>query len=271
MKNLKDIIKIAVFDVDGTILPNGNTKFSKNIKTMFKKLKENNIISVLATAREFATIGDFFEQLKYVDYFIGANGAFIWDVKKQEFLYKSTLKKVDVVKLYDAFGTQIKGFLITDFDKVYKSPQTPTDSWFIRPFQENYLNYEEALLSNSDLYVITINTDKPYELSQKMEKFIKDEKMEVEISSRWSRGFFINPIDITKSTTLKKLTKHLGYSMDNVIAFGDSANDFEMLRDVYYGVAMERASDKIKTVASDIAADCEFDGAYLKLKELHLI
>ncbi|UWV79621.1 HAD hydrolase family protein [Mycoplasmopsis felis] len=59
MKQLKDIIKIAAFDVDGTILPNGGLKFSNNTRKMFGLLKNNGITTVISTAREFATIGDF--------------------------------------------------------------------------------------------------------------------------------------------------------------------------------------------------------------------
>ena len=63
----------------------------------------------------------------------------------------------------------------------------------------------------------------------------------------------------------------LGYSRDNLIAFGDSSNDYEMIRDAFYGVAMDHSSDELKKVANDVALDCEYDGAYIKLQELKLI
>ncbi|QGZ97676.1 Cof-type HAD-IIB family hydrolase [Mycoplasma sp. NEAQ87857] len=271
MKNLKDIIKIAAFDVDGTILPNGYTTFSPNTKKMFELLKQNNITTVISTAREFATIGDFLEQLKYVDYFIGANGSFIWDVKKQDFMFKATLIKEEVVQLYERFENQISAFSVTDFDTVYKSPTMQPTSWFAKPFAENYKDFNEAYLSRNNLYVITINCSNPKELSQLMAEYIQEHNLQMEISSYWSKGFFISPIGITKSHTLQVLCDKLNLSMDNLIAFGDSSNDFEMLRDAVYGVAMQRASSKLKAVAKDIALDCEYDGAYLKLKELGLI
>ncbi|UWV79068.1 HAD hydrolase family protein [Mycoplasmopsis felis] len=84
-------------------------------------------------------------------------------------------------------------------------------------------------------------------------------------------GFFITPMNVNKSSTLKNLCSHLNLSMDNLIAFGDSSNDFEMIRDAYYGIAMQRANEKIKSVAKEVAMDCEYDGAFFKLKELKLI
>ncbi|WP_338582940.1 YcsE-related riboflavin metabolism phosphatase [Mycoplasmopsis cynos] len=271
MKELKEQIKVAAFDVDGTILVNGEVTFQENTKKMFRDLKNNNVTSVLATARDFATIGDFLDQLEPVDYFIGANGAFIWDVHNSKFLYKATIKK-DVVKaIYEEFKDKLVEMAITDFDKVYKTPNYKTDTWFIKPFKKNYLDYDEDSLTNSDIYLITFSTDQPKKLAEEVQKFIEKNNFDVEVMSKWTRGFWISPKNITKSKTLEILCKHLGYSMDNLIAFGDSANDYEMLKDAYYGVAMQRANDKIKLVAKDVALDCEYEGCYLKLKELHLI
>ncbi|QDF65042.1 YcsE-related riboflavin metabolism phosphatase [Mycoplasma nasistruthionis] len=272
MKQLKDEIKIAAFDVDGTILPNGQNQFSLNTRKIFPLLKLNNIVSVISTAREFATIGDFLEQLDPVDYFIGANGAFIWDNVKKEFIYKSTLNKEDVLKIYEYLKDRINAFAVSDFDKVFKSPSMPLNSWFIKPFISNYYDFDETKLSSDNLYVITINTDTVKETSDLIQKFIDENNLNMEISARWSRGIFIGPKNVSKSHTLSVLCSKLGLEIDkNLIAFGDSSNDFEMLRDARYGVAMERANEKIKSVSDDIALDCEYDGAYLKLKELKLI
>lgn len=271
MKKLKDLIKVAAFDIDGTLLPNGYMKFPENIKTMFQELKNRNITTVVASAREFASIGDFLDQLSPVDYFVGANGAFIWDVKKQEFLYKSTIDKNVVKQIYNEFQDTDVQMSITDFDKAYKSPNMKLDTWFIKPFKANYLEYNDELLKNTDLYLITFGSDQPKELSLKVQEYIDKHNLNVQIESRWSRGFWVSPKNVNKSKTLKILCESLGYSLDNLIAFGDSSNDYEMIRDALYGVAMQRASQKLKTVAKDIALDCEFEGCYLKLKELKLI
>lgn len=270
MKKIKDIVKIAAFDVDGTLLPNGHMRFSNNIRKMFQELREHKIISVLATAREFATIGDFLEQLN-PDYFIGANGTFIWDVQNKEFVYKKTLIKDEVIQLYHLIQDDVRGFSITDFNKVYKSPNVNLNSWFIRPFKDNYHDFDEEVLGADDLYVITLNTDHPNEVSEKINKIIQENNFQMEVSAIWSKGIFIGPIAINKSNALSYLTNKLGLSLDNLIAFGDSENDYEMLKDAFYGVAMECAKQPIKEVAKDIALDCEYDGTYLKLKELEII
>lgn len=270
MTKLQEQIKIAAFDVDGTLLPNTHLIFGEQVREMFSLLREKNIVSVVATAREFATIGNFLEQLK-PDYFIGANGSFIWDVAKKEFVYKKTLIKDEVIALYNQFKDSIKGFSISDFDKVFKSPDLDLNSWFIRPHAHNYYDFQEEVLSTDNLYLITINALNPDELIPEIEKYIQENNLAMEVNAVWTKGLFISPKNINKSSTLSILCEHLNLKMDNLIAFGDSSNDYEMLRDAGYGVAMERASERLKQVAKDVALDCEYQGTYLKLKELNLI
>lgn len=127
MKNLKNIIKCAAFDIDGTILPNGNTKFSQKTIDAFSLLRKNGIVSILATAREFSTICDFLEQLK-PDYFIGANGSFILDCNKNEIIYEVGLNLNEVKMLYDEFYNDNFNFIITDVNKSYYSKNTNLDT-----------------------------------------------------------------------------------------------------------------------------------------------
>ncbi|WP_429998904.1 HAD hydrolase family protein, partial [Mycoplasmopsis bovis] len=64
-------------------------------------------------------------------------------------------------------------------------------------------------------------------------------------------------------STLKWLCEYLNINRDkNLIAFGDSSNDYEMLRDAAYGVAIMRANNWVKSVANDVTLDCEHNGVY---------
>ncbi|MEA4206467.1 HAD family hydrolase [Mycoplasma sp. 1199] len=271
MKTIKDNIKVAAFDIDGTLLAKGIREFSLNTRKIFPLLKQNGIVSVLATAREFATIGDFLKVLQ-PNYFVGANGSFIYDLETEKFIYKNTLLKEDVVKFYNAYKDKIVAFSVTDFDKVFKSPTMDLRSWFIRPFMTNYYDFDEKELSNDDLYMITINTPDAKILGKEMQKFIEDNNLSMEVSSTWSNGIFISPKNCMKSTALEVLCERLGFTLqENLIAFGDGANDVDMLQKAYIGVTTETTSNSVKKYADEIMLDAEYDGAYLKLKELGLI
>lgn len=271
MRNLKEIIKAVVFDIDGTILPNGTTKFSSKTKEMFKILKKNNILTIIASAREFATINDFLEQLVFVDYFVGANGAFVYEVNTKKILYEKTLKKSEIKDIYEEFGKETLGFSVVDYDKVFKNKNLNMNTWFIKPNMHNYYDIDFDKMSENHLSVATLVTDKPRVLTEKINNHIIKNNYAMSINAVWNGGLFIGPINVNKSIAIQWLLEHKGLSMHDLLAFGDSSNDFEMVRDAFFGIAMEKASWSLKSVAQDIAVDCEYDGTYLKLKELKII
>eukprot|EP00041_Stephanoeca_diplocostata_P038243 m.1488699 g.1488699 ORF g.1488699 m.1488699 type:complete len:131 (+) comp25188_c1_seq1:452-844(+) len=60
------------------------------------------------------------------------------------------------------------------------------------------------------------------------------------------------PPAMNKSSGLRWVATHLGIDMAECVAFGDNSNDFEMLRDAGYGVAMHNARDDVKAVAAKV-------------------
>ncbi|WP_406615812.1 YcsE-related riboflavin metabolism phosphatase [Mycoplasmopsis hyopharyngis] len=274
---LKKQIKIAAFDIDGTILPNGKTSFSPQIISMFKKLKENGITTAIASAREFVTIGKLLEEVPTLDYFIGANGTFIYDVQNKKIIFEKIIKFEDFKRIYEYFISQKQvctGFTIMDTKFGFYSPGTNIDTWFLRPHHQKMIHVDYNKVEKDHLHIITLvahGYQNTTWCSEKATQLIDQYNMDLEVNSLWSNGLFISPKGITKSATLNRLCNILGYTQENLIAFGDSSNDFEMLRDAFYGVAMDHSSDELKRVAKDVALDCEYDGAYIKLIELNLI
>lgn len=63
----------------------------------------------------------------------------------------------------------------------------------------------------------------------------------------------ILPEGIHKAWGLEQVLKDLVIQPDQVMAFGDSDNDIELLSYVGYSYAMENATDKVKAVAKYMA------------------
>lgn len=62
------------------------------------------------------------------------------------------------------------------------------------------------------------------------------------------------PPGVNKSTTLAWVAEQLGFTIDECVAFGDSSNDFEMLRDAGLGVATSNARPEVKDVSKYTSA-----------------
>ena len=74
-----------------------------------------------------------------------------------------------------------------------------------------------------------------------------------------------------KGNAVRQVAEFYNMSTDDTIAFGDSMNDYEMIRAVKYGVVMGNGSAKLKEYASSICEHIDDDGVYHELKRLNII
>ena len=73
-------------------------------------------------------------------------------------------------------------------------------------------------------------------------------------------GADVLDVDISKADGIEQLLKHYGMQWKEVVAFGDSTNDIEMLRRAGVGVAMGNATERVKKAADVVTGDIEQDG-----------
>ncbi|MFZ8217820.1 HAD family hydrolase, partial [Mycoplasmopsis bovis] len=101
---IQNNIKAAAFDIDGTLLEHGQLQFNETVLNTFRQLKSKGITTILASAREFVTIGELLNKSNDIDYFIGANGAFVYDVQNKKIIYEKIIKYNELKVLYSEFS-----------------------------------------------------------------------------------------------------------------------------------------------------------------------
>ena len=72
---------------------------------------------------------------------------------------------------------------------------------------------------------------------------------------------------VNKGTGIKLLQERWGIASSEIMAFGDSPNDIEMLKVVKYSYAMENASDSVKEVAAYRAMSNDQDGVLAVIED----
>ena len=75
----------------------------------------------------------------------------------------------------------------------------------------------------------------------------------------------------TKATGMKVVCDDLGITMADTIAFGDSPNDLDMLREAGFSVCMGNGTDDAKAASDYVTTGIMDDGIYNGLKYLKLI
>ncbi len=93
-------IKIAFFDLDGTIL-NEQQKITNKSKEALEYLKSKGVILVLATGRIDAYAFKYAKELKVIDYIIANNGALIYDIKNNKYIFEEPFNKILLKQLWD--------------------------------------------------------------------------------------------------------------------------------------------------------------------------
>lgn len=90
--------------------------------------------------------------------------------------------------------------------------------------------------------------------------------------TRWNQfGTDIIPIGCSKRTGIEKVLEKYRLTWDDVIAFGDGENDYEMLKYAKYGVAMGNADAILLTGEFYITGSVEADGAVTALRHFGLV
>ena len=81
----------------------------------------------------------------------------------------------------------------------------------------------------------------------------------------------INPAGISKATGIRKVCEMLDIPHENTFAFGDSANDLEMLAYVAHSIAMGNGTEEVKNTAEYVTRSVDEDGILHGLKHYGLI
>ena len=89
---------------------------------------------------------------------------------------------------------------------------------------------------------------------------------------RWHNLFTdLIPADSSKAVGIERILAHFGIDRNESIAFGDGANDIEMLQYVGTGIAMGNAADIVKQNSDLVTDSADDEGIWNALKKLNVI
>ncbi|EXU60897.1 HAD family hydrolase [Mesomycoplasma ovipneumoniae] len=252
------------FDLDGTLLRYDNTIHPENVK-MLKKLYELGHILVVATGRGLSACIDLAKQYPYFHYLVSNNGTLIYDIKTKKTINKGTLKKSVALDLFkDCKDTNSICAFSTPHNLFEYSPHKNYD-WLKNQHIMDLKHYTKL----NDFEIIEIIQADP--ITQIA--FRNDEKAIINLHKKWAeklnnlykvtitnRIFLdINPLNVDKSTAILELLEKNNISTKKLITFGDSSNDYGMIKLARYGFAMQDATPDLIEVASRKIGSCKSD------------
>ena len=276
--------KIIFVDIDGT-LTNESGEIPKSAELALKEAKANGHLLFLATGRTAASISDEIWEIGF-DGLVGAGGTYV--LVFDELIHHAHLEPSEVAEVLAYFDQHGVSYFLEASHGMYEDGKYFDDVVFF----ENGAKPGDAAHASSlekrktfismfqPLEALDITTDEVAKMcflskETPLAKIVEDlgDRFSVLAHSgiKGANGGELGVLGENKATAISKVLERLGLYIAQTIAFGDGANDFEMLAYVADGVAMGTASDALKAVAKHVTDAPAEDGIANGLQKLGII
>lgn len=255
---------IASFDMDMTLLDHATFKIPDSASRALSRLRERYYI-VIATGRDLdSKFSAGLKELVEPDAIIHLNGTKI--TVGDEMIYEHRMDPGLVRRLLEF--SEGKGFAmgITTGTEDYYINQEYITRHDMRRWGESDRNFKDPW----DLLDMKVRT-MTYIGGEEGAKLVEEAFPEVKLPLFSSKeGADVIELEASKSEGLKRLCAYYGISMEDTVAFGDSMNDYEIVRDAGIGVAMGNSVEALKAVADYVTDPIGQDGIWNACMKLGL-
>jgi len=267
-KDQNILVDTFVFDIDGTLIDE-TLLISPQNREALNLLKEKGYRIILASGRMLKAVLKFMEeQIGFLSPCISYNGSILW-TPENGIIEKTTICSeiaIEVLKFLRKKNVHRQAYIN---DKLF----VEEDNDYVKSYCErSNINYtvvkdliEFVKEKGESIKLLAIASEKQLNEVQKDAKKLFNNHLEIFKSFPTYLDFV--PKGVNKGYGLKGLSKKLGFSLNQTVAFGDNDNDFEMLKAVAYPVTIGEASKKLMGI-SWIHDSNVREGVYNVLKKI---
>ena len=253
--------------MDGTLLTS-NHRISDYTANIIKKIEDNGIKFMIATGRPYLDARYYRDSLELKSYLITSNGARAHDEDNNPIVIENIPKEY------------VKRLLAYNVGKDIHRNIYLNDDWIIEYEIDGLVEFHKE-----SGYGFNIDDLNKYENEEVAKVFFLGKNEDIENLEKNMEKEFQNDLSITvsspfclefmkkgvnKAETLKKVLKLLDIKPEEVIAFGDSMNDYEMLslvgKPFIMGNANKRLIEALPNV--EVVGNNNEDGIGEKLQEI---
>lgn len=255
-------IKIAFFDIDGTLIDMDKKVISEKMVHTLMKLRQNKILICVATGRSPITLPDFHGAA--FDAFLTFNGSYCFDQKQA--IWRNPIPKKDVGTIIrNAAGIRRPVAIASSGRLAANGTDRDLSDYFAIAKLKLEVADDFSDVLKEDIYQIMMGG---YE--EEYPQIMADVE-NAKITAWWNRAVDIIPANSGKGAGIERIFAHYHLKKEDAIAFGDGNNDIEMLQSVGRGIAMENASGQLKRLADEVCGSVAEDGIYHYCMEHGLI
>lgn len=258
-------------DLDGTVF-NDAKIITQHTKDVLARAAAEGVVVLPATGRPECGLPEEMLQIPGIRYALTSNGARIIDVLTGETVFqqlistKMALRAIHEMRQWENCVWEVyfdgKIFVEEGEYRFIEHPDmTPALKEYIhksrRPMKGLVKKIETGNIGLEKIHMIFTDTGKR---NEKIE-YLKEKFSELDVSCATTFNVEINSIKAGKGTGLLELGRILGIKKEEIMACGDAANDWNMLKSVGFPVVMGNGDEQTKKLAAFITKTNEEDGA----------
>lgn len=266
--------KLIAIDLDGTTLNNNSQISTETKQTLQRAVADGHIVSI-ATGRSFRTSALFYQQLDLDTPMVNFNGAWCHhpkDIHWKNGYHKQLEREVALsliplnrYSMINLISAESKDYVYVDREADHPyNVSSPLEPLKTVPFTKEYLTEKPTS--------VNIFTEDEHSIPFLQEKIVDRYGEDVEVRT-WggpTPTLEIVSAGIQKAMGVEKIADHYNISRENIIAFGDEANDFEMIQYAGHGVVMKNGINGLKEVSDAITSATNHENGLAKYLSKYL-
>lgn len=273
-------VRLIATDMDGTFLDGQGSFDRERFSRILDGLEEKNIPFVIASGNGMGRLLQLCQGFEDRLIFVADNGAHVYQNGKTMIRRAIQQEEVEVILHFFKGRWADVCLMLSNEENIYMQAGAG------QPFEGTDLPIEPAQMAAFQSRVTYLDDLSVYPISEPIYKvglWVPEARVE-SITEGFNQAFKgqlvavtsgygsidILPQGIHKAWGLKQVLTCLDIEPEQVMAFGDSDNDIEMLNYVGYSYAMENATDKVKTVAKYLAPS-HLEAGVLQVIEEHIL
>lgn len=272
-------IRAILSDLDGTLL-NHQHKFSDFTKAIVQQSQKEGLHFIIATGRHHKDVQGLLEKLAISTLIITSNGARIHN-ERGKLLFEENLdsqiaKKILMTFPYEKYPN-IRVNAYQNEEWISSLPSTTELEYHYNQtnFKSRMENLKE-LKSYENIIKIFFNTEPisdfentdSQSLSEIQTELSRIHGNDIILTAGLKTVIEVNSPKATKGQAMQKFASMKGLKLDEIVAFGDGYNDYDMLKTAGKGILMANAPQSLKEDLSEltIIGSCNDDSVARYIK-----
>lgn len=272
--------KFAFLDLDGTIIDH-NQVISPKVKDAITTATANGHKVFIATGRSYPELYPFLFSLPFSG-LITANGAYV--ELGDEVLADHSLDQAGIAEWTDYFRRSGATWIWQGKDHFYpsetfldffrlsgKSDRAATGDW--SAYLEQITPYLASGIPTSAgkcMFYLSPETPSSFEEAHRL---FGDRYMVIpgSVDVRVGEVVELGVKGVNKGSAMREVLHHFGTGSAQALAIGDSANDYEMVREAGIGVCLAGGAEELSKIADWVAPPIEEDGVAAAFERFGLL